>query len=241
MRDVERVAIENRKTCEREQIGDADAVDEAEAINDTDAIDQLIGAGELVPALDNKHVAFASAGARNGLHDGLEVGEVEWDRMVVRLERICRIGDPAHREARAGGGAHAGDDEIVEPPGLDGNILVAVAEHRQADAVHREALADMGNDADAGAVLGGGVRFRRLRFLRSGLGRQRLWLAKAARLGRRSLDRRRVGRGSWRRLRQSRLRQRQRKPQGDIADHVSLRCEHQIAPAKLQPRIGAGQ
>ena len=54
--------------------------------------------------------------------------------MVVRFERTRRIGDPAHCEARACGGAHAGDNEIVEPPGLDGDLLELVAEHRQSDA-----------------------------------------------------------------------------------------------------------
>ena len=107
----------------------------------------------------------------------------------------------------------------------------------RADFLHLEAFADMGNDADAGAVLGGGVRFRWLRLLRSRLGGRRLGRRRFGRrrFGWRGLGGRRIGRGSWRRLRQSRLRQRQRKPQGDSADHVSLRCKRQTGPAKLQP------
>jgi len=54
-------------------------------------------------------------------------------------------------------GAHAGDEKVVEPPGLDGNLLELVAEHRNSEALQREVLADMGYDADAaGAAAGAG-------------------------------------------------------------------------------------
>jgi len=71
---------------------------------------------------------------------------------------------------------HADDDQVVEPPGLDGNLRQIVAERRQSDCLHREAVAQMGNNADARATLDGsrcgraGIRLRWRRFLEGGLG-----------------------------------------------------------------------
>jgi hypothetical protein len=155
----------------------------------------------------------------NGLHDALEgvLGVAEQARWIVEwFERICRIGDPAHRIARVYVGAHAADNEIVKAPGFDGNILELIAEYSHADFLHREAVADMGNDADTGPILDCGIRFRWGRFVRLGLGGRRL------------------GRGTWRRgLRQSRVSHRERQQQGGAADHVSssgaARACHRIA------------
>ena len=42
---------QNRNTCEREQIGDAAAIDDAGAMGDADALDQLIGVADWLPDL----------------------------------------------------------------------------------------------------------------------------------------------------------------------------------------------
>ena len=208
-------------------------------MENANAPDNYVAVADPDRVSDGDDVAFAPARARDGLRDFLEIifTVVERRRIVKRRKRVGRIGHPAHREMGTCSGAHAGDEKVVESPGLDGNLLELVAEHRNSEALQREVLADMGYDADAaGAALGGGVRFRRLRFLRSGLGRHRP--------GWRKLGGRRFGCGRWRRLRQSRLRQRQRKPQGDIADHVSLRCEYRtskIATANRCGSIGRGR
>jgi hypothetical protein len=100
---------------------------------------------------------------------------VERRRIVERRKRVGRIGHPAHRDMRTCSGAHAGDEKIVEPPGLDGNLLELVAEHRNPDSLQLEALAAMGNNADAAGTALGGVRFRRFRLLVcAGFGRLRL-------------------------------------------------------------------
>ena len=122
------VPVKNEQSRKREQMDVASG-----ATENTDARERLVRHAIPVRVLHNDDVAFASASARNCLHDALEVflgiAEQTARRMVEWLERICRIGDPAHCDARACRGAHAGDDEIVEPPRLDGNLLQIVAKH----------------------------------------------------------------------------------------------------------------
>src|SRR5580700_3322624 len=165
-------------------------------MENANAPDNYVAVADPDRVSDGDDVAFAPARARDGLRDFLEIvfTVVERRRIVKRRKRVGRIGHPAHRDMWTCSGAHAGDEKIVEPPGLDGNLLDLVAEHRNSEALQQEALADMGYDADAAWAALGGVRFRRLRFLRSGLGRHRLgWRG----LGWRGLGRRRVGRGRW--------------------------------------------
>src|SRR6266404_7137582 len=122
------------------------------AVQHSDAAEGLVGAIELPAKLGDDHIALATGGRRDLPHDGgqvvLGVAKQRGGRMVVR--RKCRLGISysSHPGAGSNRRTNARDHEIVEAPGLDRDLCMLVAEHREADFLNNELVANHRNDAD---------------------------------------------------------------------------------------------
>jgi len=107
----------------------------ASAVDDAEAIDGLISdilAGG--PRHDDVTLALRPRRglSNNGRRFGVEVLEHS-DSGNVTFEDGLSVGDPAHGHTRADGCSHALNDEIIEPPIVDGNLLEFVAEYCDPD------------------------------------------------------------------------------------------------------------
>src|SRR5206468_2164545 len=98
------------------------------------------------------HIALALRLRRGPLDDGrrLLIHVLEHsDPRRIAVEGALGGGDPAHNPAWSDGGAQTLNDEIIQAPVVDRDFPVFVAEHREPDLLHTEAVADQRKHADA--------------------------------------------------------------------------------------------